>query len=455
MSSSIYGSQADLARAAGIFVAAGVRYHVADIDLPLELDLVVRDPQTARMYIIENKTTYGYAANKEVIKDGHPRLEGVMQSTIYLNGFSTGEILKEIIHESCRRKQAARDEMQVWDHDQASWQFQKAKKEFERNRIEVDFDAMELCSDGPVGVKMTYETRDDCQTREFEIGLLGDELDGLHYPMIDGIPQKLFTVESVYERFRALQGYHFRNIGFVRRELAIAGTLEPGKGLGQDGKDRTGFEQSRADMSYWDLVFQNVRALPSNFWPPAEYEWKYSAEKIQTLGEAGIIGKTKYRNWQKRAKGKTHLGAWQCAHCPFKTKCVSVEYPEMRHQVADLMLDDGNIEPLATRLREICRCTCRRSRSGAGGSKRGRILRHQCREDALSRIPRKGIVRRLRRGRSGLQVRHRLAAEAIRHVLDCPWRQRHHRPALLPHQREVRGLLGTGSGGMINPSSHF
>ena len=445
----------NLARAAGIFVAAGVRYHVADIDLPLELDLVVRDPQTARMYIIENKTTYGYAANKEVIKDGHPRLEGVMQSTIYLNEFSTGEILKEIIHESCRRKQAARDEMQVWDHDQASWQFQKAKKEFERNRIEVDFDAMELCSDGPVGVKMTYETRDDCQTREFEIGLLGDELDGLHYPMIDGLPQKLFTVESVYERFRALQGYHFRNIGFVRRELAIAGTLEPGKGLGQDGKDRTGFEQSRADMSYWDLVFQNVRALPSNFWPPAEYEWKYSAEKIQTLGEAGIIGKTKYRNWQKRAKGKTHLGAWQCAHCPFKTKCVSVEYPEMRHQVADLMLDDGNIEPLATRLREICRCTCRRSRSGAGGSKRGRILRHQCREDALSRIPRKGIVRRLRRGRSGLQVRHRLAAEASRHVLDCPWRQRHHRPALLPHQREVRGLLGTGSGGMINPSSHF
>ena len=134
-----------------------------------------------------------------------------MQSTIYLNEFSTGEILKEIIHESCRRKQAARDEMQVWDHDQASWQFQKAKKEFERNRIEVDFDAMELCSDGPVGVKMTYETRDDCRAREFEIGLFEDELDGLHYPMIDGIPQKLFTVESVYERFRALQGYHSRN----------------------------------------------------------------------------------------------------------------------------------------------------------------------------------------------------------------------------------------------------
>jgi hypothetical protein len=334
----------NLAKAAGIFVAAGVRYHVADIDLPLELDLVVRDPQTARMYIIENKTTYGYAANKEVIKDGHPRLEGVIQSSIYLNEFSTGEILKEIIYESCRRRLAARDDMQAWDHDQESWQFQKVKKELERNRIEVDFDAMELCSDEPVGVKMTYETRDDCQAREFEIGLFEDELDGLHYPMIDGLPQKLFTVESVYERFRALQGYHSRNIGFVRRELARAGTLEPGKGLGQDGKNCTGFEQSRADMSYWDLVFQNVRALPSNFWPPAEYEWKYSAEKIQTLGEAGIIGKTKYMAWQKRLKGKTHLGAWQCSHCPFKAKCVTVEYPEIRHQVADVMAVESEDE---------------------------------------------------------------------------------------------------------------
>src|ERR1035441_6944627 len=91
----------------------------------------------------ENKTTYGYTANKMVIKDGHPRIEGVVQSSIYLNELSTGEILKEIIHESCRRKQAARDDMQVWDHDQESWQFQKAKKEFERNRIEVDSDAME------------------------------------------------------------------------------------------------------------------------------------------------------------------------------------------------------------------------------------------------------------------------------------------------------------------------
>src|ERR1019366_4380447 len=111
-------------------------------------------------YIIENKTTYGYTANKKVIKDGQPRIEGVVQSAIYLNEFSTGEILKEIIHESCRRRQAARDDMQGWDHDQESWQSQKAKKEFEPTRMEVHCGAMELSGGEPIGVKMTYETRD-------------------------------------------------------------------------------------------------------------------------------------------------------------------------------------------------------------------------------------------------------------------------------------------------------
>src|SRR5260370_26163006 len=50
-----------------------------------------------------------------------------------------------------------------------------------------------------------------------------------------------------------------------------------------------------------------------------------------------------------------------------------------------------------------------------------------------------------------MQVRCGGAPEAIRHVLDRPRRQRHHRPALLPHQWEVRGLLGAGSSCLINP----
>jgi hypothetical protein len=174
---------------------------------------------------------------------------------------------------------------------------------------------------------MAYETRDDCQTREFDIGLSQDPLDGQHYPEIDGIPQRLFTLESVYERFRRLQSFYSRNVEHVQRELAKEGLTEP----------KTGYEGKK----YWDRVFEIVRNLPAQFWPPAEYQWQYRPEKIQTLGEAGLIGKTRYRDWQKRVKGKTHIGAWQCAYCPYKAKCISVEYPEMRHLVADLMSLEG------------------------------------------------------------------------------------------------------------------
>jgi hypothetical protein len=51
---------------------------------------------------------------------------------------------------------------------------------------------------------------------------------------------------------------------------------------------------------------------------------------------------------------------------------------------------------------------------------------------------------------------HRIAPEAIRNVLDCPRCQRHHCPALLLLQWEVRGLLGGASGCLMNPSlAHF
>jgi hypothetical protein len=320
-----------LAKDAGIFVASGVRYHVADIDLPLELDLVVFDPATKRLYIVENKTIYGYTSNKKVIKEGNPKLEGVMQSCIYLNEFATGEVLKSVIAESWQAKEDAAALMtslrSCANFDPTGWEFQKASKDFERNRIEVDWDALDATLDGPIGVKMAYETRDDCQTREFDIGLSQDPLDGQHYPEIDGIPQRLFTLESVYERFRRLQSFYSRNVEHVQRELAKEGLTEP----------KTGYEGKK----YWDRVFEIVRNLPAQFWPPAEYQWQYRPEKIQTLGEAGLIGKTRYRDWQKRVKGKTHIGAWQCAYCPYKAKCISVEYPEMRHLVADLMSLEG------------------------------------------------------------------------------------------------------------------
>jgi len=334
----------NLAKDAGVFVACGVRYHVADIDLPLELDLVVRDPDDNKLYIVENKTIYGYPAKKKVITGGQPKLEGVMQSVIYLNEFGNGAKLKRIIRESWDRKQELARLMAVLEeHGETSGSvYWNLKKEHDRNRIVVDFASLGMGQDGLVAVKMTYETRDDCATREFDIGLSQDPIDGLHYPEIDGIPQKLFTVESIYERYKLLQDHYVRNVEGVRKQMANEGFAAP-----ETLENGTGTDFTAADRKYWDRVFERVRALPPSFWPPAEYEWKYAPEKIQALGEAGIIGKTRYKDWQKRAKGKTHVGAWQCQYCPHRTKCIAVEYPEYTHLLADMLSVDPEEEAAA------------------------------------------------------------------------------------------------------------
>jgi hypothetical protein len=51
-----------------IYAANGIRHFVKDIYLPFELDLVVKDPNTNRGWIVECKTVYGYQAEKEIIK---------------------------------------------------------------------------------------------------------------------------------------------------------------------------------------------------------------------------------------------------------------------------------------------------------------------------------------------------------------------------------------------------
>lgn len=317
----------NLAKEAGIFVANGVRYHVEDVNLPLELDLIVIDPVTKQLVIVENKTISGYYSNTKVIKKGDPKLEGVMQATLYLNEFSTGEILKAVIRAGFERKLLLENQLREMKEQslENTREFEQAKKDYDRNRIEVDLDNLEEASDGPVAVKMTYETRDDCQSREFDIAIHENEIDGLHYPAIDGTPQKLFTIENIYERFGVLQGYFNRNVLHVQKELAKKGVVEPPPGKYTDVK------------LYFDKVFEAVRALPRSFWPPAEYEWRYKPEKITRLGEMKILGKTKYAAFKKKKPGSAHIGAWQCAFCGHRNKCVSVEYPEMQHMIFDVM----------------------------------------------------------------------------------------------------------------------
>ena len=64
--------------------------------------------------------------------------------------------------------------------------------------------------------------------------------------------------------------------------------------------------------------------------------------------------------------------------------------------------------------------------------------------DALSAVPCQGPVHFFGRRRGRMQADRR-TAQARRYALDHRWRQRHHRPALLPAQRPLRGLLGAAS----------
>jgi hypothetical protein len=253
----------------------------------------------------------------------------VLQATIYLNEFFSGQRLKDVIFACWERKQFLEKRVAELEAngEGGSREHFTLKKELERNRVEVNFENFHFAEEGPIAVKMLYETRDDCRTREFEISIFEDPEDGLHYPMIDGQPVKLFTLESVYERFEILQHrYYDRNVQHVKDELLEAGIEEPGAE-----------SESREIRAYYDEVFRRVRALPVSFWPPAEYQFRYSEDKVKLLGAAGIISKTEFKKWTKKLKGWKHPGAWQCRYCSFLRKCMTVEYPDLVHLVADVM----------------------------------------------------------------------------------------------------------------------
>lgn len=164
-----------MARESGLLVASGLRYRAPSVNMGFELDLVVLDPTTKQAVICENKSFYGYEASKQILKQGKPKLEHLMQILIYLNEIRTGEVMK----------QACLDGLDEQQSSPTKW-----------NRIEVIQSNLELMDPGPVAGKLLYESRDTMDTREFDIAIYED-YDGWHYPSVDGVAWKSFTLESV------------------------------------------------------------------------------------------------------------------------------------------------------------------------------------------------------------------------------------------------------------------
>lgn len=344
MGRSIESNLTDQAKMAGIYAAHGVKLFVKDVSLSLELDVITVNPIDKRGWICECKSYGGYFAKKEIETKNQPKLENLIQISLYLLETRTGKRLKQIINQSLADRKVL--DKKVKDLKKQGIVFEH------RNRSEADKAMVKSMSDDPIGGKLLYVHRDEALRKEFTIEIFED-FDGSHYPMVDGVPFKVFTLESVYARYKTLQGYWFRARGAAAERLAKKGILPP-EGLKlilcpQDVQEieipvvKTS-EQKVAEAAYLCLLEEEVRLLPPEFMPPAEYEWSYSPERIELLRQHEVIGKTKYEKYKKGTLN--HLGDWQCSYCPIAGHCLKLERPEMMYAITDLqaLLEDMTTE---------------------------------------------------------------------------------------------------------------
>jgi hypothetical protein len=310
-----------------IYVANGVRLFIRDFYLPVEIDLIVKDPKTNRGWVVECKSYSGYYAEKEIEKESKPKVENLIQTCIYLIETKTGALLKELIKSSLAEREAL-----------------DAKSKFHRNRCEANLEMVEALDDGPLGCKLVYINRGTLERTEFDIEIMED-YDGFHYPVVNGIPYKIFTIESIYDRFRTGQNYWFRMRQEAVDRLSAKGIEAPATlnlilsrsdivGSQTESRELTK-EQLEAEKVYYDLLEKEVRALPEEFFPKPEYEWSYSPKRVEELFAASLIPKTKYGEYKK---GKiVRLGDWQCAYCVYaKMGCIAKQRPDLAFLSYDL-----------------------------------------------------------------------------------------------------------------------
>lgn len=315
-----------------IFIASGVRHYVKDIYLPFELDLVVMDPITKQGWIVECKTIYGYMANKQIIEEGKPKLENIMQISLYLLEIKTGKKLKEIILAGFEERFAY----------EAAEVAAGREPQPTRNRIQAALERLKEMDDGPIGAKLVYISRDECARKEFDV-TVREDFDGSFYPCIDDMMWKTFTVESIYERYKTLQNYWFVARAEAERRLEAKGvspppTLRLVRERGDEASREEGLtdKQKIEEKDYLIKLEKETAILPMSFAPPAEYQWAFTPDKIELLYQRGLLGKKRYEDWKKKKKGSDRIGDWQCFYCPFRKQCVPTQNPALAYQLYDM-----------------------------------------------------------------------------------------------------------------------
>ncbi len=193
----------------GVWLDNSVRFYNKENNISGELDVLLKNPETGQPYIVELKTFSGYEATKSILGNKStkpsPKDQHLLQTLIYL------DLHKHI--------------------------FKLAK--------------------------IVYINKAGDGNAEFDLELSKEGENT--YPVVNGVTQRRFSMEMVYERFKKLDGY------VKRKEL-----------------------------------------------PPRDYEMFWSDERIEAAYKAKEISKSKYEAWQKKNKS---VGDWQCRYCRYSAEC--------------------------------------------------------------------------------------------------------------------------------------
>jgi hypothetical protein len=112
--------------------------------------------------------------------------------------------------------------------------------------------------------KLVYIDKEACNNQvEFNISLSKEGNNT--YPVINGIVNRRFSIEQVYERFNKIKEY-----------------------------------------------------VDNKKIPPRDFQLEYSSVKIEREFKAGNIAKTRYEKWQKTGD---KIGSFQCNYCPYSAEC--------------------------------------------------------------------------------------------------------------------------------------
>jgi hypothetical protein len=165
----------------GILVGNNIKFYDAKRNISGELDVVLQDPESSKLFGVEVKSFYGYNATKEVCGNtkvvGHPKTSQLLQTLIYVD----------------------------------------------------------LCKD--LGIldyfKLVYYARDSAHRKEFDVTVIDDN--GQTRPVVDGVVDYRFTMENVYSRYKTLKS-HIESNTIPPRDYSIAFSPEKVKQLYELGE---------------------------------------------------------------------------------------------------------------------------------------------------------------------------------------------------------------------------